>query len=353
MRFFVVSFHLPELEGTAAGRVLRATTEGLLAEGHQVRVHSWRWSPPSEPLPDWCTWSAPAVPSRVRSRLRSLRRPRWEAAALGVDVGDEVVAVADEFLSYAAIAGARQRVLTVHYLTKLDAAALGRSPTPAERQDARAERRAARAAGLVLGYSPRVAAAAAMPGRSVPMAIDAPAAVVAPVERPVAVNVADWRWPPNRWALDRLLRDWPGVRAQVSGAELVLAGRGLEAVGAISGVARARPGGERSADVLASGAVLAFPCPPTSGPKTKVLEAMAHGLPVVTTPPGVEGIIDGEAAAFVAGEASFAGALVAALRDPAGRAQVAAAGRSTVDAHHAPRAAARARVEAITAATPF
>jgi glycosyltransferase involved in cell wall biosynthesis len=242
--------------------------------------------------------------------------------------------------------------MTVHYLTRLDAAALGRRLTPAGWQDARAERRAARRATVVLGYSERVAAACAARGaHPVPMAIPLPTDLLAPSDQPIAANVADWRWPPNRAALDHLLRTWPEVRAAVPGARLLLAGRGLEAVGTIAGVDVIGPV-ERSRDVLAGAAVLAFPCPPTSGPKTKVLEAMAHGLPVVTTPAGVEGVFGSGTLAEVAPLENFARALASLLREPERRAALRATAHQAILEHHAPRPAARARVAAIRGSEP-
>jgi glycosyltransferase involved in cell wall biosynthesis len=349
-RLVVVSFHLPEPEGTAAGRVLLATVEGLLAEGHQVTVRSWRVTPPSADLPPWCTWTPPPAAARhPMARVRTLRRPRWDAASLDVEVTPGAIAVADEFLSFPAIASAGVRVVTLHYLTRVDAEALGQRLRPASWQDARAEAYATRHASIVLAYSPRVAQLAAAPGgRPIPMAIHAPETLVPLVDEPVAANVADWRWPPNRAALDHLLHDWPSVRAAVPGGRLLLAGAGLEEVGTIAGVEVLGPV-ERAADVLAQAAVLAFPCPPTSGPKTKVLEAMANGLAVVTTPSGVEGVWDGHVAAEVAPIERYAAALTAALRDPGRRAELRRAGRDVVDEHHAPRAAARARIAAIRA----
>jgi glycosyltransferase involved in cell wall biosynthesis len=142
------------------------------------------------------------------------------------------------------------------------------------------------------------------------------------------------------------------VRARLPSATLELAGSGSEAfddpAGGVRGLGRVPDAGE----VLAGAAVLAFPCPPTSGPKVKVLEAMALGLPVVTTAAGVEGVAepDGDAtgAVTVAPEdpAGFADALASALADPAGRAAMAERARALVEAHHGPTACAERRVTA-------
>jgi glycosyltransferase involved in cell wall biosynthesis len=79
---------------------------------------------------------------------------------------------------------------------------------------------------------------------------------------------------------------------------------------------------------------------------------MAYGVPVVTTPSGVEGLqVERAAGPRVADDARFADALVALLRDPAARATMAARGRPAVAAAHSPQAAARARVDLLGALT--
>jgi glycosyltransferase involved in cell wall biosynthesis len=158
--------------------------------------------------------------------------------------------------------------------------------------------------------------------------------------------IADWAWPPNQSALRSLLRQWPAVRKLVPEARLLVAGRGpvdattppgVEVVGE---VARAR-------DVLARAAVLAFPCPPTSGPKMKVLDALASGLPVVTTGAGVEGLMLSPGSVTVTADRDFATGLADVLRDDATRRLMAIAGRADVLANHRPEQAAAARLALI------
>jgi glycosyltransferase involved in cell wall biosynthesis len=81
----------------------------------------------------------------------------------------------------------------------------------------------------------------------------------------------------------------------------------------------------------------------------KVIEAVAYGVPVVTTPSGIEGLhVAAEDGPVVADDHRFADALIALLRDPARRAAMAARGRPAVTATHAPLAAARLRIAAIS-----
>ena len=351
MRLVTVSRHLPEVSGTAAGRILHATTAGLREAGHDAQVVSWSPDPPAAALPDWCRWQPLPPEPGWRTRTRALVRPRADTVRLVgdlADVPDDAVAVADDPLSFAAIAHRRSPTVTIHYATVLDRRALA-SWRAKDVQDARADRRVARRAALTMAYSDRVARA--VPARRVavvPVAWPAPASPVYPVDAPVAALLADWRWAPNRVAAARLLTAWPAVRAELAGAQLLLAGRGELPVGTLPGVSWLGEVAD-SREVLDRAAVLAFPCPATSGPKVKVLEATAAGLPVVTTVAGVEGLdLSTDAVWLVRDARTLAASLVAALADPAPRAERAARARRAVMAVHDPVVAARARVAALT-----
>ena len=240
---------------------------------------------------------------------------------------------------------------TFHFRTIADALA-SRRVEVSTMQMARAERIAGRRAKLVLAYSDRVGRHLRRPATFVPIAYPAPSCPLPPVEAPVAAMLADWSWPPNVRALRHLLEAWPTVHEALPQARLLLAGRCLDTVrvGQVPGVELVGEFSD-SADILSQAAVVAFPCPPSSGPKVKVLEAMAHGLPVVTTPWGVEGIVLGEGGGVVtAGLSDFPTALIEVLRDPERRVALGGAGRASVLAHHSGEAAARARVDAFSAA---
>ncbi|MGZ6793231.1 MAG: glycosyltransferase [Mycobacteriales bacterium] len=333
MRVELLSGHLPDPEGTAAGRVLAATAEGLLGEGVELLVTSWSPTPPAGDPPPWLRW-APLPPEPAwRRRGRALVRPRSDVRLLGWSPTG--TAVADDPLSAAALPPGG--VATVHYATALDVTALGlRRPRPKDVQDLRAERRVRR--GRVLAYSERVARWSG--GLAVPAALRVPERPLPLVEAPVAALVADWRWAPNRVALRHLLEAWSEV--DVPGARLLLAGRGGSPVGGpgvewLGEVADVR-------EVLEQAALLAFPCPGTSGPKVKVLEAAAAGLPVLTTASGAEGVATD--ALHVRGLGGFAPALRELLADPGRRAAGAQRAREQVAAVHGPGPAARARLEA-------
>lgn len=349
MRFSVATFHLPHPEGSAAGRQLWALADALLAEGHEVDGWCWGPNPTGVDPPPWCVWERFTPPRGWRTRPRNLVRPRSGLSRADWQPADDAVGWADDWASWPAVdRGPGQRaLLTVHYDGALDARALGGWTGP-RAQDWRAQRRAVRRSPCSVALSDRVATAAGV-GTIVPATVPMPRQVLPAHDEPVALMFADWSWPANVAALGRLLDGWADVRARVPGAELVVAGRGAPDVGTATGI---RVVGEvaRTVDAMAQAAVLAFPCPPTSGPKMKVLDACAAGLPVVTTPAGVEGLAVPHAAVAVAEPAAFLDLLVDVLGDPTRRAAMASLAREAVLARHAPAVAAAARLAALRAA---
>lgn len=349
MKVRIVAYQLPLEEGTAPGRALYALCSGLIDEGHDVEVWSWGPGDQEDAVPPWCTWRPLPEEPAILTRLRALRRPRTDVVRAGWRPPDDAIAIADDVPSFGAVSRSPRSVVTLHYSAKLDSRALRRLRAW-DVQSMRADTRAARRAALVTAYSRRVARATGGRAVPVPIAYPIPKEPCPVVEPPVAALLADWRWSPNRVALGALLRAWPEVRARVEGARLLLAGRGLEttAVGGGDGVELVGRV-SRVADVLARAAVVAFPCPDTSGPKVKVLEALSYGVPVVTTRAGAEGIF-GPEGLVVAHPRRFAHTLADVLADPARRAALGEAGRRAVAAMHAPVPAARARIRAIRAA---
>jgi glycosyltransferase involved in cell wall biosynthesis len=102
-------------------------------------------------------------------------------------------------------------------------------------------------------------------------------------ERPRALFFGGrYRWPPNQYALEKLLELWPDIERAVPGAELVVAGRparrersldvpGVRVVGYVDDLD----------ELLARSSVLLAPVPIGGGVRVKVLDAARHGLPVV------------------------------------------------------------------------
>jgi glycosyltransferase involved in cell wall biosynthesis len=352
-RVVVVSRFLPDPHGPASARLLHGFAEGLREIGRDFEVRSWWPQPPSsDGRSDYVRWQPLPIEASWRLKARALVHPRSDVLAGDWSVPGEALAIAEEPLSFPAVRGHPCSVLTVHYSPRLDHGAV-----PGSRarllQDRRAERSATRSAAVVTAYSLRVAQSltpsrGALAG-AVPAAISLPPGPFDPVDAPVAACVADWTWPANQWALRRLMAAWPIVREQLPVARLLLAGAGLPP-GEAEGVSSLGPVA-RSDDVLGQAAALVFACPPTSGPKVKVLEAAAAGLAVLTTAAGCEGLDLGDDSVALMSDpqdaASLAAELCNLLTDPGRRAAIAARARARIARTHAPAVAAKARMQCI------
>ena len=147
----------------------------------------------------------------------------------------------------------------------------------------------------------------------------------APEVRFLFVGSFDHR--PNRLAAEFLLSDmWPTVVGALPESRLILAGRGSRQF------LRRRGGPDhwsgRGVDALGfvddltplfrQSHLFVAPLPEGGGIKIKILEAMARGIPVVTTPVGAEGISGPEDGALVIApcDGRFAPAVLAAVKDP-------------------------------------
>lgn len=244
-------------------------------------------------------------------------------------------------------------VAQLHFVTRRDRA--DRRPwTRAGRihhEYARAERRVHRRTRWLLANSDEVAAElrAEAPRAHVavaPLALDpAPYAPPAPLETPVAGLIGTADWPPTRSAVERLITTvWPQVLHQRPDARLALAGVGMEAE-RFPGLRRL-PGVEwhgfveSATDFLRGLGIMLYPLTAGSGAKVKVLEALALGVPVITTPDGAEGIVGREGMVVDTADEALVGAAVRLLGDGGARRAAGAAARRTFAEHHVPRPAA-------------
>ncbi len=142
--------------------------------------------------------------------------------------------------------------------------------------------------------------------------------------------------PPNVEGALWLAREvWPLVRRARPTARLTLAGRTPpHAIQALAAPDIRVPG---TADDLrplyARASLVAAPIFWGSGVRIKLLEALAHGLPIVTTAQAAEGIDlrHEQSALFAERPDAFAAALLRLLGDPALRARLSAAGRALAE----------------------
>lgn len=348
LEFAVVTGHLPHPEGSSLGREAFAWAEGLRALGH--RVHAWVWDhqPIEDDLepPEWCsiTPGGHQLGQTWQDHLSSVFKPHQYLARWDWEPPAGSILIAADIPSAYALFRYGSQVATVQNRAMRDALACHRLKRYYV-QHSRAERDVARRATVTLAYTERVARTLRGNMALVPFAHPLPPEPLPPLDEPTAYLMADWTWEPNKSALRYLLRVWPLVTQHVPGARLILAGALTPrlGIGALPTVEVLDRVGE-SSEVLSRASVLAFPCPASTGPKNKVFEAMAWGLPVVTTASGAEGIAQHNRGGLVIANArTFATELAQLLRDPARRAAMGQQGRRAVQENHSPLAAARAR----------
>jgi len=173
---------------------------------------------------------------------------------------------------------------------------------------------------------------------TVPIAVDASgvAAVDTLTTAPNLMFLGGLHWPPNADAMATFVRTmWPRVRAAVPAATLTSVGRDDSPVAA---ECRAAPGVTVTgwvpdiAPYVQQSRVLVVPMRAGSGMRVKILEAMARGVPVVSTSVGCEGIeVESGRHLLIADEPeAFADAVVRVLRDHALAASLSRAARALV-----------------------
>jgi glycosyltransferase involved in cell wall biosynthesis len=176
----------------------------------------------------------------------------------------------------------------------------------------------------------------------VPFALDASHyPLQAPVAEPVIGLLGSMHWLPSRAAAERLItRIWPRVKGRIPRARLLVggwnarrylarhAGPDVELVENL-----AHPG-----EFFSRASVLVYPAVRGTGVKVKVLEAMAYGVPVVTTGEGIEGLACEPGLHCHVGEddETLATHVVQLLGDAPQRTRLREAGRALVETAHAP-----------------
>jgi glycosyltransferase involved in cell wall biosynthesis len=171
---------------------------------------------------------------------------------------------------------------------------------------------------------------------------------------PIVSVIGNMGWYPTHSAAIRLVtRLWPEIKKRVSGARLQLVGWGARSaladylempdVTIKENVPDTRPYFERTA-------VLLYAPGRGSGMKIKILEALAYGVPVVTTSEGVEGLpaLDGVHAGVCEDDGGLIDRTVRLLQDSKAQNRQRLAGRSLLESHCGPKQTVDA-IEAIYA----
>lgn len=352
----------PLPEGTAAARCAVGLLRGLKSHGVGYRVLAANVGKIAlDDLPaDVSVDVVPVdLPSRAQARRERLLHPngllargafaeRLRVLAQDVDIVHFVEAQTAVGLSIVD----KPAVVQLHFLTRRDHRIRG--PWSREGRIAiellRAEASVRRRARWLLANSSEVASQlqASAPRAHVgvaPLALDptyyTPRAQLAD---PTAGLIGTARWPPTRRAVERLLTSvWPLVRERRGDARLLLAGQDMERsrfphLPDLAGV-EWRASVPSASGFLRELGVLAYPLTAGSGAKVKVLESMALGVPVVTTPEGAEGLGGLGGVAVETDDRRLADALVALLDDPAARRVAGEEAYRTFCEHHSPHVA--------------
>jgi len=144
-----------------------------------------------------------------------------------------------------------------------------------------------------------------------------------PTAPPTCLFVGSYNHRPNVLAADLLVQKiWPEVRQAIPEAQLILAGRGsrkhlADSKGPTDGIS-ALGFVEDLTPLFRQSALFVAPLPEGGGIKIKILEAMARGIPTVTTAVGAEGIAGPEDDCLIITDPSegFAAAIIIAINDP-------------------------------------
>jgi hypothetical protein len=165
---------------------------------------------------------------------------------------------------------------------------------------------------------------------------------VAACDRPIVGLIGSMHWYPSKSAAERLIRNiWPLVHTAIPTGELRVAGWNArqalshiptdEGITIIENVAHPR-------EFFSTISVMVYAPRRGSGCKVKVMEAMAYGVPVVTTWEGREGldVEDGVHCLVRETDEDIADAVVRLLRDAELRRKLRRAGRELIETRYAP-----------------
>lgn len=360
MRALVVLTQPPLLEGGAPGRCAVALLRGLRLHGVDVTALAARqhFAVAGEPPEDLSVRVVSVEPEAAgwRARANRVRRPRGElgrgrfAALVREEAAEaDVLHLEETETAWCDEGTSVPSLVHVHYLIRRD-----RPWLPPWRREGRflletllAERAAIRRHRYLAASSPLIAEelrrrASGADVVLAPLSLEPSHYPPAPLDGPPTAGlIGTASWPATARAAERLAGSvWPRVRRGVAGARLVVAGRGMDRLG-LPSARDVEVVGEvgASAEFLAGLSLLLFPLERGSGMKVKVLEAIASGVPVVTTPAGAEGIDAGDGVVVARSDEELAAAAARILTDAGERRQRGAAAREAFLRRYAPEPA--------------
>ncbi|OGM57222.1 hypothetical protein A3E46_00275 [Candidatus Woesebacteria bacterium RIFCSPHIGHO2_12_FULL_46_16] len=156
----------------------------------------------------------------------------------------------------------------------------------------------------------------------------------------ILYGVSNFEWLQNQEASEILLNNiWPKIKNKVEGAKVWIVGREIpEWIKRLSEKDRSVEVTENipdARDAYGSASIMVAPIKGAGGTRLKILEAMAAGLPVVSTSIGVAGlnIIHGKQALIADTDQGLANEAVKLLKNPEVAERIGAAGREHVRTH--------------------
>ena len=322
LRIVLLMIEPPLPFGNAAARWFYVLLKGLVGRGHDVTAFAACAKPGDVaaarelfPSPAFDLRPYPIVPDRgLSGKWRTLRKPfsYMFSSELKRDLdatlaeGFDVLHLEQLWSGWLGLRHVEKSLINVHYLLEIDLG-LERPNRFGAWKDRvlglAAERRMARAYPHIRACTPRLEAALRRMNpraevTTVPFGIDSSLYPFIPDERrgtePTLSLIGSMNWGPSRSAAERLLtRLWPEIKKQVPAARLQIVGwqarsalsefLQLPDVAVVENVPETRPYFEATS-------VFVYAPGRGSGMKIKIQEAMAYGVPVVTTGEGVEGL---------------------------------------------------------------